>query len=367
MKVLQVTTHVNVGGIARYIVTLSDAIRKKGAGVVVASSGGDLERELDNIEIPHRRINIKTKFEFAPKVFGAALAIARIIKREGIEIVHAHSRVSQVASFFACRLTGIPLVTTCHGFFRLRSRKIFDTWGMKVIAISDSVRTHLKENLGVSDDRIELIYNGIDVSAFAKEYSLSEIAEAKKLLGLKDGPVVGTIGRLSPVKGHRFLIEAMSEVISKKPGAQALIVGTGTEEQGLKKMAGSLGVGDKTRFISSDINTPRLFSIMDIFVFPSIKEGLGLALLEALAGQKCCIASDTGGIRDVIDNGKSGMLVKPADTKALSKAIISLLDDPALRKSMGVKGREIVSKKFSLDSMAEKMIALYKKVLEDRK
>ena len=120
MRVLQVTTHINIGGRANYILTLSGSLKSKGVDVVVASSGGNLEGELRSHGIPHKFLDINTKFEFGPKVIGSIFKLARMIKDEKIGIVHAHTRVSQVAVFFAARLAGVPYVTTCHGYFKVR-------------------------------------------------------------------------------------------------------------------------------------------------------------------------------------------------------------------------------------------------------
>ena len=139
MKVLQLTTDMDIGGITNYIFELSRALKNKGVDTIVASSGGDIEGSLENEGIPHERIDIKTKFEFSPKVFRAAFAVKNIIRKEGIDIIHAHSRVSQVVGALASCMTGVPMVTTCHGYFKKRLRAIVDTWGDKVIAISAAV------------------------------------------------------------------------------------------------------------------------------------------------------------------------------------------------------------------------------------
>ncbi|MDO8525812.1 MAG: glycosyltransferase, partial [Candidatus Omnitrophota bacterium] len=179
MKVLQVTTHVNIGGIANYILNLSGALKAGGIDVVVASGGGNLEYEFQARKIPHKYLNIKTKFEFAPRVIISAFRLARFIKNESVDIIHAHSRVSQVTALLASRLTGVPYVTTCHGYFKLRSRRAFDTWGGMVIAISDAVREHLKTDLGVNEGRIRLIYSGVDIDKFTQCYSDARKSEIR--------------------------------------------------------------------------------------------------------------------------------------------------------------------------------------------
>ncbi|MFA4982480.1 MAG: glycosyltransferase, partial [Candidatus Omnitrophota bacterium] len=276
VKVLHVSTHMNIGGIGNYILSLSRATKARGIDVAVASSGGDLVVELEKSGIRHYGIDIRTKSELSPKVVKSVFALAKLIEKEGVDIVHAHTRVSQVAVFFASRMSGVPYISTCHGFFKTRFRKIFDTWGARAIAISDAVADHLRDDQGVSAERVEVIYSGIDAARFAREYSADEISGIKRSLGLRPGPVVGSIGRLSPVKGQRFLIEAMRGIVSEIGDAQALIVGNGPDENSLKELARSLGLENSICFTDAGLDTDKYLSAMDIFVFPSVKEGLGI-------------------------------------------------------------------------------------------
>lgn len=363
MKVLQVTTHINVGGISHYILSLSKAMKAKGVHTTVVSSGGNLENVFSDRGIPHEGLNIKTKFEFAPKVLISAFKLARLVKDEGINVIHAHTRVSQVACAIAAKLTGTAYVTTCHGFFKKRARGIFDTWGDRVVAISDAVKEHLVCDLGVKDERIEVIYNGVDIDHFTADCTADEIENAKRSLGLKKGPVVGTIGRLSSVKGQKFLIHAMVEVINKYPDAQAVIIGAGDEDVPLKNLVRSLGIGNSVHFLPSVTDTHSYLSIMDIFVFPSVKEGLGIALLEAMASGKACVASDAGGIRNAIEDGVTGLLTPVGNSDAIGKAILKLIGDNDMRKKLGDNARSLAIEKFSLNNMADKMIELYEGVV----
>lgn len=363
MKVLQLNTHVNIGGVANYILTLSGALKEKRVEVVAASGGGNLEGEFEARGIPHIFLNIKTKFEFGPKVIMAIFALSNIIKNEGVDIVHAHTRVSQVAAFFACRMAKVPYVTTCHGYFKVRSRKLFDTWGVKVIAISDAVAAHLEDDLGVERSRVKTIYSGVDPQRFSHEYSQAEKAAIKKGLGLRDGPVIGTIGRLSQVKGQRYLVQAMARVIDKDKNAQCLIVGDGEERLALENLARASGIGNSVFFISSNVDTAKFLSIMDIFVFPSVKEGLGIALLEAMAAGKACVASDIGGIKDIVNTPSYGILVGVGDVEAMSDAILKLMNDKNLKNGIGQNSMARVRENFLLDVMTSKIIDLYKGVL----
>jgi len=363
MKALFVTTHINIGGIGNYILSLAGALRERGIGCVVASSGGNLEEEFVKRGVALKMLDIDTKFEFGPMVMRSVFALARIIRDEKADIVHAHTRVSQVAAFFACRIAGIPYVTTCHGYFRTRARKILDTWGARVIAISDAVRIHLRNDLGVSESRIKLIYSGVDTRKFERTRQPDEIRAIRKSLGLKGGPVIGTIGRLSPVKGQRFLIEAMEIIIAARPDAEALIIGDGDEKAVLQSLAAKAGTDGSIHFVSSSVDTARFLSVMDVFVFPSVKEGLGIALLEALAAGRACVASNVGGIGDIIKDDVSGMLVPAGDAEAIAKAVLRLLEDADLRRRMGEAGKALVREKFSLDRMTDEVMGLYGEVV----
>jgi len=353
-----------MGGISNYILTLSGALKTRGVEVVVVSSGGDLAGALAECNIPHRHLNIKTKFEFGPKALASGFEIANIVRSEKIDILHAHTRVSQVAASLASMITGVPYVTTCHGYFKKRARGILDTWGAKVIAISGAVGEHLRGDLGVDGSRIALIYSGIDEARFSLRASSEEIGAVRASAGLKEDPVVGTIGRLSSVKGQKFLIMAMKEIIAGVPGAQCLIVGDGPEGAPLKALTGSLGIGGSVKFVKSCVDTRKYLSAMDVFVFPSIREGLGIALLEALASGRACVASKTGGIEDIITDEVNGILVGVGDPSGISGAVIRLLKDEVLRKKLGEAGGALVRNKFTIDSMIDKVLELYRETVK---
>ena len=368
MRILHVNTHVNIGGIGQYIVSLTKALRSKGVECLVASSGGDLEAELIRSDIRHIRLDINTKFEFGPKVFCAASSLAQIIKEEKIDLLHAHTRVAQVVSSLASQYAAVKYITTCHGYFKPKlSRRLFDTWGEKVVAISDAVSEHLKNDFKVDAKRIEIIYNGVDVNRFSKIYSADEITRAKRSLSLHSGAVVGTMGRLSSVKGQKFLIEAMREVISKTDNIQCLIIGSGPEEAALKSLARTLGVEDHIVFTGAAyIDIPLYLSCMDVFVLPSIKEGLGLALLEAMSSARPCVASATGGICNIVKDGINGILTPVGDSGAIARAILKILNDSVLKNSIAANSRDFVKNKFSIDVMADKMMDLYGRVIREK-
>lgn len=355
-----------MGGISNYILSLSSALKQKGVGILALSSGGDLESEFLKRGIEINRVDIKTKFEYGPKVIKSIFKLVRIIQDEDIDIIHAHTRVTQVAACFASGITHVPYVATCHGFFKKRlGRQMFDCWGRRVIAISEPVRKGLIEDFKISSDRIEVIHNGVDLDRFSKTYSPDEISQFKRNLGLNDSPIIGTIGRLSSVKGHSIFIDAIADMLHNGYKVQAFIVGDGPEGKYLKGLVRRLGIEESFHFFGSAVDTSGYLSVMDIFVFPSIKEGLGLSLLEALASGRPSISSDVGGISDIIKDKENGLLFQVGDVRVLRDSIIHLLEDEAMRRRLGEAGKNLVREKFSLDRMANQILNLYKNVLRN--
>ncbi len=369
MRVLHVNTHMNIGGIGQYIVSLAKALKQKRIECFVASSGGELEAELVRLDIRHIRLDMKTKFEFGPKVFRAASRLARIIEDNKIDLIHAHTRVSQVAAYLASRRTGIPYVATCHGYFNAKlSRRLFDTWGEKVIAISEAVRAHLEKDFKVDPKRIEVIYNGIDLQRFSNIYSADQIARARRSLGIQRGNVIGTMGRLSSIKGQKFLIEAMKEIASKSKDTYCLMIGSGREEAALIDLSRALGLEERVIFTGAAyMDIPLYLACMDIFVLPSIEEGLGLALLEAMSLGRPCVASATGGIKDIINDGVNGILTPVGDSHAIAKAVLKILHDKELAKDMSKSAKDFVRGRFSIEAMADNMIDLYRRAIRAKR
>ena len=369
MRILHVNTHMNIGGIGQYIVSLAKALKRKRVECFVASSGGELEAELIRMDIRHIHLDMDTKFEFGPKVFHSGHELIRIIKDKRIDLIHAHTRVSQVASYIASRRAGIPYVATCHGYFNAKlSRRLFDTWGEKVVAISEAVRAHLEKDFNVDPRRIEVIYNGIDLGRFSNIYSADQIARAKRSLGIHRGDLVGTMGRLSSVKGQKFLIEAMKEIVSKSKDTRCLIIGGGREEAALKDLAKSLGLENRVIFTGAAyMDIPLYLACMDIFVLPSIEEGLGLALLEAMSLGIPCVASATGGIRDIVNDGVNGILTPVGDSLSIANAVLKILNDKSLAKNMSKSSMNFVKGRFSIEAMADNMMDLYERVISAKR
>ncbi len=376
MKVLLLTTHINIGGVGLYLLNLAKALKKRKIECFVASSGGNLEGYFKTARIPHLTLNIKTKFEFNPKLIPGIFKLIRFAKTNDIDIIHAHTRVTQVLGQIVSRFTTLKrctfltgqakphFVTTCHGFFESRrlSRRFFPCWGEAVIAISQAVKTHLINDFKLPENRISLIYNGIDLEERSKTLTEEEKRFLKENLTLGKGPVVGSIGRLSPVKGYKYLLFAMKDLKRVIPDVKLLIIGEGPSGNELRDLSKKLNLGDSVSFMKSTLDIRRFLALMDIFVFPSIQEGLGLSLIEAMASGKVCIATSIGGISSVIEDGKNGLLVPPGDSHSLTEAMKRLLLDKELFSRLQNAAIDSVKEKFSLDKMVEETIRFYETV-----
>lgn len=359
MNILYLTNHLNIGGISTYCLTLAKGFKARGHNVYIACAGGNLVEQFKKEGIVYVPIPIKTKKEVSPKIFISALRLRKFIREEKIDIIHANTRVTQVLAALLQRQTQKPFISTCHGFFKKRLlRKIFPCWGVKVIAISEQVKEHLMKDFAVPEEDIRVIHNGIDVERF-RPATNDQRRLAKKNLGLGDGLVIGIVARLSDVKGHRYLIEAMSEVLSQIPNAQLLIVGDGREKEELLALTKRLRVENYVYFRPSVDDTRDVLSAMDLFVLPSLKEGLGLSLMEAMASGLGVIGSDIGGIRSLIHDGDNGLLTRPADSNGLSCAILELLKDTNKRESLGEAARNFIQKNFSQEKMVSETQRIY--------
>ena len=168
MRILILATHLNAGGIARYILSLTKGLTAKNHQVFVVTGGGELEENLKIVGGQHFRFNIRTKSEADPRLYWALGALSKLIKDKKIDVIHAQTRVTQVMATFQRRLNKTPYVSTCHGFYKPKlARRLLGGWGDKAIAISEAVAQHLSSDFKVPEEKIVLIHNGIDLNEFS--------------------------------------------------------------------------------------------------------------------------------------------------------------------------------------------------------
>jgi len=359
MNILFIANHLNTGGISSYLYTLGCALKERGHNVHIASGTPNPEEKFSRCGLICISAPLMTKSEVSPKIIFSFFKLRKEISKLKIDLIHSNSRTTQVAGNLLSRHLNIPHVFTCHGFFKPKlSRLLFPCWGSGVIAISREVKEHLVSDLKLDEKKICVINNGIDTGKFG-DFSRREVARGN--LGAGDSLVAGIIARLSDVKGHIFLLRAMALIRENFPNAKLLIIGEGKTKNALLKEIDNLGIKDNVLLIPEAKNTQEMLSAMDVFVMPSLQEGLGLSLMEAMAQGLAVVGSSVGGIKSLIRDNENGLLIEPADTGGLSQAIIKLFKDPQMRANLGRNARKYICENFSKEKMAEDTERFYKK------
>jgi len=361
MTILLLANHLNTGGITAYLYGLCSCLHgHRGIRMIVASRGGNREKEFLLLGVTCLRVPLTTKCEVSPKVLWSYWKLGALIKALKIDVIHANTRVTQVLAALLAWRCRVPYISTCHGYFKVRlSRRWWPCWGRKVIAISEPVRRHLVEDFGVSPDQVVLIHHGIDLKRFNPR-SPQEKAALRRFWSIPEQKrVVGHIGRLSVVKGQIYFFEAARALLGRRDDLLFLMIGEGPEKTALKAFIERWGLEPHVRLVASTKDTSLALSLMDVFVMPSLEEGLGLSVLEAQAQGVPVVASRVGGLRDIIEDGVTGRLVAPRDAAALADAIEGLLDDAATAQEMREEGQHRMRARFSAENMAEATAALY--------
>lgn len=364
MNILFIANHLNVGGISSYLFTLADGLKQKGHNIYLATSGGELEDKFRATGVVLIKVPIKIKNEISLKIIFSFLKSRKEVKKRNIDLIHSNSRTTQALGNLLSRYQNKPHIFTCHGFFKPKlSRLLFPYWGKQVIAISQEVKEHLITDLKLDEKKISVINNGIDTKNFG---DFSGRDNLRKELGVSNNFLVGIVARLSDVKGHLYLIRAMQKVIKKFPSTKLLILGEGKMKNTLVKETTDLGIKDNVIFIPEAKNTKDMLAAMDIFVMPSLQEGLGLALMEAMAQGLAVIGSSVGGIKTLIQHKVNGLLVEPADVEGLATAIMLLLGDYNLCRNLGINARKFIINNFSKEKMVDSTEKVYKQCLEKK-
>jgi len=305
----------------------------------------------------------------------ALICLLRLIRKEKPTIVHTHTSKAGILGRLAAWLLRVPVIVhTPHGhvfhghFSRFLSKAFlyiesaFDKITDCTIALTSGEWKNYIELSVSKPEKLTTIHSGVDVDTFLNP--AIDLKEKRKSLNIEpDGRVVGTVGWLLPIKGPVYLLKAMQLVWLKHNDVKLMFVGKGELESELKSMADGMGAGDRVLFPGWRDDIHEIMPVFDIFVLPSLNEGMGRVIVEAMAAGKPVIASNTGGIPDLVINGKTGYLVEPGDPGELTEAICNLLENPGRRLTMGREGRKRCQL-FSEELMIKKLDVLYTRLLK---
>ncbi len=300
--------------------------------------------------------------------------LARLIRSHHCRVVHTHLWNADVIGGLAARLAGVPSVATVHGAyflpisisgFRKRRRmafsrvyrSIYHTFD-RVLATSAYVADDLRARAGIRPpgDRLEVVHNGIDLDR------LDELRAAGidgMLRPWRGSPRIFTPANFFPIKGHEWLIRAVPAVVAAFPDVEFMLAGDGETRAAMEELARELGVDRQVTFAGSVANPIPLALGSDLFVLPSISEGLSVALLEALALGVPIVSTTGGGTPELITNGETGVLVPPANAGALADAIVGMLADRERTQRLSANGQAFVRRNFSRDAMVHRLESIY--------
>ncbi len=361
--VLHLSTSSGPGGAERMISTLTAALNQGQFRIIVGLfRPGWLQAECEALGVRTSVMPLAGRFNL--QWFRACL---RLLRKERVALIHAHEFSAILCGWIMAKLAGIPLVATVHGknYFseKLRRRVVYRFVSRQgtMITVSHDLKRFVCDKVGVAEKRVEVIYNGV---APALTVTDEETQKCKAELGISGCyPVLGVVGSLYIVKGHGFLLEAMPELLRRWPRARLLVIGRGELEVALKEQVEQLAIGTNVHFLGMRQDVPRLLSVLDAFVLPSLSEGLSLALLEAMACGKPVVATRVGGNPELIDHGRTGFLVQPEDAKDLAAYLVKLLSDPKMMQQFGRQAAERVGQHFSVGQMVDQYNDRYASLL----
>lgn len=282
------------------------------------------------------------------------------------DVVHTHLIHGDLYGTLAARLAGVPFVVSSkhnddvfrqQGFYVWLDRMLARRQN-RIITISHHLKRFYVKVEGLPPGKIVTVHYGLAPGAFLRD--TNDGANVRAEWGVPtDAPLAGVVGRLTEQKGHTYLLDAFAEVIRALPSACLLVVGDGELRSALERQATRLGLHGNVTFTGRREDVPRIMMALDVLVMPSLWEGFGLVLLEAMAAGKPVVASRVGAIPEIVADGETGLLVPPRDPESLARALLAVLYDPAQAGEMGWRGRQRLEQQFGVVRMVEQMQALY--------
>ncbi|HKY42513.1 MAG TPA: glycosyltransferase family 4 protein [Pyrinomonadaceae bacterium] len=306
------------------------------------------------------------------------------------DLIHSHLWAANIIGRVAGRLTGTPVISSIHNpdheaeawadgadvsLVKRRIVRELDRWTAhtgtdRLIAVSEYVKRSANQHLGIPLDAIDRVYNPIDVDLFKLPPATSR-AELLRACGLPDDSLILlNVARLSPQKGMLYALRALPAILARYPSAHLVSIGATTDQSWLAQLeceAATLGVTNNFHILGRRLDVIDFLRACDLFIFPSLYEGLGIALIEAMAAGRACVASSAGPIPEVINNGEDGILVPPADPEAIAAAVCRLLGDESLRKRLETAASRSAFSRFQPQESAGTLTRIYESVVEAKK
>ena len=373
LKILHLITRLPIGGAERLLLDVLrslDSTRFE-SEVCCIQGRGELANEVEEMGIILHDLGRMQRKHFD---FGAILALRRLIKERRVDLVHSHLYHANLYGRLAAWQEKTPSIASVHNtYFRHKwHRRLINNLlakvSFRVTAPSADVELAIRRYDRVAGEKVVRLINCIDLD---RVNSNLEAEAAKHRIGVEsDDMVIGTVGRMEEQKGHDILLHAFAALRSlpsvSTGSLRLLIVGDGRLRQATEEKARQLGVIDACRFPGSMTRMGDVYRAIDIFVLPSLWEGLSLAMLEAMAAGLPLVATDVGGVRDVLGDNLHGRLVPPGDAIALTNALAELLFNTQLRGELAASARQCVKNNYGVANLAHQLSQLYESAIYAR-
>ncbi|MCX5714856.1 MAG: lipopolysaccharide heptosyltransferase II [Candidatus Omnitrophica bacterium] len=360
MNILQILPELNVGGVETGTVDLARHLVKRGHKAVVVSAGGELVKELESCGAIHYQLPVQKKSLFV--MLKMISCLVKIIEKEKIDIVHARSRIPAWPAYWACRKTRVAFITTCHGYYGKHFFSYVMGWGKRVIVLSNAIARHMIDDFGVGHERIRLIPRSVDLAKF--KFVLPDEKRAEEFN-------VGIIGRITPIKGHLIFIKAMAKLARVVPRLKIWIIGDAPSsreayKEQIQVLVHRLGLMSLTQFLGTQRDIPGILGNLDLLVMATTtQEAFGRVIIEAQAAGVPVVATRVGGVVDIIDDEKNGLLVPAADPQGMADAAIRIFKDPQLSRRLAEHAYAKVKEKYNIERMVDSTLAVYQEALNN--
>ncbi|MEI8381661.1 MAG: glycosyltransferase family 4 protein [Planctomycetota bacterium] len=352
-SVLLIAGRFSVRGSCAYSLRLAEHLPQRGFRTnVVCPDARTLDRER------RRELHIDELSHLDWPLWGTVVRsiLLRRLVANPPDLIHIQSRAALCQGMWLSRHLQRPFILTVHDYLQPDERCRIDTkWCRRIIAVSDSVRADLLERTPLPENLVTVIHSGVDR---ASSCDLLKVFKPNRV------PVVGTAGPLEAVKGFPFFLGAAARVLATGREVEFLIAGAGPEESNLRRLSRELGINDKVTFVPNLLDFDDALAAMDVFVLPSLQQGIGTIMLDAMAMGRPVIATRVGGVYCAVHDNETGLLVPPSNSEILAERIVELLDDQSKAQAIGSAGRELVERDFGVDGMIDQTAAVYRAVLE---
>lgn len=369
LKILQISSAQSLGGGERHLADLANGLVERGHEVFVAlRQHSAMNDELGKVS----KENITTLPLRNSLDVNSARALATLVRKNDIQIIHAHMARDYPLAAYAARLNpAARLILTRHVLFPLnRLHRLTFSGASRIIAVSQAVANQLRADKVAPAEKITVVLNGIDVGRFARtreQFNRQEFLKSWKLP--ESGLLVGTVGELTPLKGHQDFLRAAAQISKQITGCNFIIAGIdqspdGKNEAQIELLIDELNLRARVRRVKWLDDLAQLYCALDVFVSASHTESFGLAIVEAMASRTAVVVTETEGAREIVRDGETGLLTQISNPNEMAVAIQSLLNDEATRLRIAAAAQNDVAERFSVERMVDETENIYRASLE---